>query len=218
MPPKSVGKTLALPGAGPPSLTLVDGIDLGRVYRDHAGQVARWAQRLLGPACEVEDVLHEVFLVAHRRWPEFRGDAHVTTWLYAITQKVVLDVRRKRRWRRWLGLGREQAGDIVATAPGPLRALEGRQATVLTYRLLDKLPEAERTALILFELEGLAGEEIAALTGEAIGTIWVRLHRARTRFRKLFVAHQREQEGIERRAELRAQERRQLGTRKADPR
>jgi RNA polymerase sigma-70 factor (ECF subfamily) len=195
MPPTSVGKTHALPGAGPPSpsLALVDPIDLGRVYRDHAGQVARWAQRLLGPTAEIEDVLHEVFLVAHRRCPDFRGDAQITTWLYAITQKVVLDVRRKRRWRRWLGLGREQAEAIVTNAPSPLRALEGRHAAALTYRLLDKLPEAERTALILFELEGLSGEEIAALTQEPVGTIWVRLHRARARFRKHFVAHERDE-------------------------
>jgi RNA polymerase sigma-70 factor (ECF subfamily) len=200
MPQPRVGKTLALPGAGPPPLALVDGVDLGRVYREHAGQVARWAQRLLGPRAEIEDVLHEVFLVAHRRWPEFRGDAQITTWLYAITQKVVWDVRRKHRWRRWLGLRPttdDVASGMTTDIPTPLRALEGRRAALLTYRLLDKLPEAERTALILFELEGLSGEEIAALTGEPIGTIWVRLHRARARFRKHFVAQERADERSE---------------------
>ena len=57
----------------------------------------------------------------------------------------------------------------------------------LTYQILETLPEAERSALILFELEGLTGEQIAAMTGDAVGAVWVRLHRARARFRKAFV-------------------------------
>ena len=56
----------------------------------------------------------------------------------------------------------------------------------MTYRLLDELPEDERTALILFEIEGLSGEQIASLTGHRVGTVWVRLHRARAHFRQSF--------------------------------
>ena len=59
--------------------------DLDAIYRAHAGTVARWAAKLAGPGNDVEDLVHEVFLVARRRLPEFRGDAKVTTWLYRIT-------------------------------------------------------------------------------------------------------------------------------------
>jgi RNA polymerase sigma-70 factor (ECF subfamily) len=196
MPPGIVGHTRPMPSDATPPFAAKGAIDLGRVYRDHAAQVAAWVQRLLGPSGDVEDILHEVFLVAQRRLPEFRGDAQLTTWLYAITQRVVLQVRRKRRWRRWLGLEPAPLDQPIADTPTPLRELERRRATLLTYRLLDKLPEAERTALIWFELEGLSGEDIAALTGEAPGTIWVRLHRARARFRKLFAAEERARERV----------------------
>jgi RNA polymerase sigma-70 factor (ECF subfamily) len=164
-------------------------LDLTQIYREHAAEVSRWAQRLGGPSVDVDDVLSEVFLVAHRRLPEFRGEAKITTWLYAITLNVVKDMRRRERWRRWLRFGRAQAEPAAGLTP--LQELEGRHAAALTYQLLDRLPEAERSALILFELEGLSGEQIAALTGEAVGTIWVRLHRARARFRKHFLAHER---------------------------
>jgi RNA polymerase sigma-70 factor (ECF subfamily) len=73
--------------------------------------------------------------------------------------------------------------------------VESRRATEVTYRLLDGLPEAERTVLILFELEGLSGEEIAGVTGDPVGTIWVRLHRARARFRKAYLAWEQRQRG-----------------------
>jgi RNA polymerase sigma-70 factor (ECF subfamily) len=169
-------------------------LDLGEIYRAYAADVSRWVRRLRGPHAEVDDVLHEVFLVAQRRLPEFRGDAKISTWLYAITVRVVQEHRRKERWLRWLRLNRLFA-DEPASAPTPLEAFESRRATEVTYRLLEALPEAERSALILFELEGLSGEEIAAVTGEPVGTIWVRLHRARARFRKAYLEWERRQGG-----------------------
>jgi RNA polymerase sigma-70 factor (ECF subfamily) len=166
-------------------------LDLGEIYRVYAADVSRWARRLRGPHAEVDDVLHEVFLVAHRRLAEFRGQARIGTWLYAITVRVVQEHRRKERWLRWLRLDRWWTGETPPPPPTPLEAFESRRATEVTYRLLDGLPEAERSALILFELEGLSGEEIAAVTGEPVGTIWVRLHRARARFRKAYLEWER---------------------------
>jgi RNA polymerase sigma-70 factor (ECF subfamily) len=180
----SVGRSSSLERRGAPLAAVARPTDLAQIYRDHAADVSRWAQRLLGPGGDVDDVLHEVFLVAHRRLGEFRGEARITTWLYAITVRVVQDRRRKERVRRWFRLSRRHED---ASAPStPLQVLEGRRAAELTYKILDTLPEADRSALILFELEGLTGEQIAAITGDALGTIWVRLHRARSRFRKAF--------------------------------
>ena len=160
-------------------------IDVGELYRTYAADVSRWARRLRGPQEDVEDVLHEVFVIAQRRLGGFRGDAQVSTWLYAVTVHVVQEQRRKARWRRWLRFGHDAPADRKAP-PTPLETLESRRAAEVVYRLLDRLPEGERTALILFELEGLSGDEIASVTGDAPGTIWVRLHRARARFRKLY--------------------------------
>jgi RNA polymerase sigma-70 factor (ECF subfamily) len=182
-PAASVAPALPWPAAAPrvPAAAL----DLGRLYRDHAASVSRWARRLLGPTGDPEDVVHEVFMVAQRRLREFRGEARPSTWLYAITVRVVQHQRRKGRWWRLL---RARPGPEPPPPSTPLESLESRRTAALTYRLLDALPEAERSALILFEIEGLSGEEIATLTGEPVGTIWVRLHRARARFRKAFDA------------------------------
>jgi RNA polymerase sigma-70 factor (ECF subfamily) len=167
-----------------------EALDLAGIYRAYAADVSRWARRLRGPQHEIDDVVHEVFLVVQRRLPEFRGEARIGTWLYAITVRVVQEHRRRERWRRWLRLDRVFEGESPAP-PTPLEAVEQRRATEITYRLLETLSEAERSALILFELEGLSGEEIAAVTGEPVGTIWVRLHRARGRFRAAYCAWQR---------------------------
>jgi RNA polymerase sigma-70 factor (ECF subfamily) len=161
------------------------------VYRAHAKTVARWAMRLWGPSGDFEDVVQDAFLVVRRRLPGFRGEAEITTWLYEITVRVVQDWRRRARWWSWV-TGRGQSpsrGQMQATfvptaemPKDPLALLEARERTRLLYRLLDELDEVHRTTFILFELDGLTGEQIASITDTRISTVWVRLSRARRKF------------------------------------
>jgi RNA polymerase sigma-70 factor (ECF subfamily) len=158
--------------------------DLDEVYRAHAARVARWVGHLGGPTADVDDLVHEIFLVADRRLPDFRGDAKVTTWLYRITERVVRGRRRNERIRRWLAQVRltDVQRALAPTQLTPIEELERQRDVETVYRILDRLPEKYREVLILFELEGASGEEIAALTGRKLATVWVHLHRARTRF------------------------------------
>jgi RNA polymerase sigma-70 factor (ECF subfamily) len=160
-------------------------LELGALYRAHAQAVARWAARLAGPALDVEDIVHEVFLVVRSQLPRFRPGARMTTWLYGITQNVVRHQRRKQRWRNWLsGSATDVAGDLEATGPTPLEELERQRALRNVYRILDGMSDKLRTVFILFEIERLSGEEVAELTGAKVATVWVQLHRARADFFK----------------------------------
>jgi RNA polymerase sigma-70 factor (ECF subfamily) len=64
----------------------------------------------------------------------------------------------------------------------PQAVLEARERTRLMYRVLDEIGEKNRAAFIMYEIEGLSGEQIAEVTGSSIGTVWVRLSRARRKF------------------------------------
>jgi RNA polymerase sigma-70 factor (ECF subfamily) len=154
------------------------------VYDAYAELVFGWAARLAGPTLDPEDLVHEVFLVVQQQLSKFRGDAKLTTWLYRITANVVLDRRRKERRRWWRN---RRAGDEAARAPAgptPLEELEQRREHELVYRVLDTMNEKHRTVLVLFELEGHSGEEIARLMGTRSETVWVWLNRARAQFRQ----------------------------------
>jgi RNA polymerase sigma-70 factor (ECF subfamily) len=170
---------------------------LAALYRAHAAAVARWASRLGGPTVDAEDVVHEVFMVAQRRLAEFRGDAKPTTWLYRITALTVRAHRRKARLRALLR--RDVAAERGRAGPGsfqltPVENLVERQRAELVYRALDALGEKYRSLFVLYELEGLSGEEIASLTGVKLATVWVRLHRARARFvERIKALHAREE-------------------------
>jgi RNA polymerase sigma factor, sigma-70 family len=159
---------------------LLDSLD--QLYETYEPSVERWVRRLAGPGADVEDLVHDVFLVALRRKNEFRGDAKISTWLFRITDLIV----RKRRFRRRLHglLGHVFRDDTTALAPSsptPLEELERRQQCALLYAALDRLPEKYRTPVIMFDIDGRPAQEVASLLGIKPNAVWVRVHRARAR-------------------------------------
>lgn len=76
--------------------------------------------------------------------------------------------------------------EIADERVSPLDALERRQATVLLYRFLDELDEKYRTAVVLFELEGVSCQEIATITGTSISNVWARVSRGREKLIQAF--------------------------------
>jgi RNA polymerase sigma factor (sigma-70 family) len=161
-----------VPEAAPEALT-VEGI-----YRAHLGDVTRWAARLGGPRVELEDAVQEVFTLVQRELPNYRGEARITTWLYRITENVVRHQRRRDRWRRWLR-GSNSENEPVSEDRSPAENVEQRQSRELVYLALDRMNERYRTAIILFEIEDLPGEEVAERMGMKLANLWVVLHRAR---------------------------------------
>ena len=161
-----------------------EGVDLDRVYREHAARVSIWVRRLSGTE-DVSDVVQEVFEVAQRKLSSFRGEAQLTTWLYAITVRVVSSRRRKARLRRLLFMQAKVELEPEASET-PADSLNRRQATRLVYTVLDDLSERDRTLLISFELERLEIAEIARILSLTENNAAVALHRARERFRSRF--------------------------------
>jgi len=154
-----------------------------RLCEEHLDFVYRAARRLAGPDAEVDDLVQEVFLVAHRRLADFEGRAQMTTWLYGIAVRVVAKDRRL----AWLkALRRRLSLDDAAHVPAPddtAAATHRREAERTVYGALDGMSEKRRTVLILYELEGLSGDEIAKTLGIPLKTVWTRLHYARRDFR-----------------------------------
>lgn len=180
--PARAGEPSGAPGASPRALTFAD------VYAAHAPTVGRWAARLGGPAADVEDITQEVFLVVNRRLGEFRPDARMSTWLFGITAKVAANERRRRKLRNWWFRLAPGAGDeTAASTDGPLEHLEKRERRVLFHHALDKLSERHRRALVLFELEEMSVDDVAAHLGLRPGNARVLLHRARAAFLKSMV-------------------------------
>jgi RNA polymerase sigma-70 factor (ECF subfamily) len=174
-------------------MCLHESLDLATLYRNHVRDVARWAARLAGPEFDLPDMVHEVFEIAQRRLPTFRHEAQPSTWLFAITEKVVRHRRRKDRIRHWLvGSANDVGKHMPAVSANQSEDLERRERIQGVYRVLDRLPERDREVLIMFELEDMSGEEIAALLDIKVSNVWLRLHRARERFMRVHEKMERE--------------------------
>lgn len=157
--------------------------DISELFRVHHAKVGRWAARMGGPGFDAQDAVQEVFMTAHRRLHDLTTEGKVLAWLFRTTRVVVRHQRRKRQWRLFLwGPLEETCEGVPSLQPTPHEELERRERVVGLYRILDELRDDHRTALILFELEGHSGDEIAELMGVGSSTVRVWLHRARADF------------------------------------
>lgn len=153
--------------------------------------VLKWIRALGVQDADCEDIAQEVFLVASRRLHAFDG-ANPAAWLYRITRRQVRDFRR-RRWIRSI-FTREHTDAIEAipdSGSGPAGMLERKQNERILFALLSKMNVDRRAAFVLFEVEGLTGEEIARVQGVPVNTVWKRLHVARKEFMALVARYQR---------------------------
>lgn len=160
--------TQTAPQAPPPELVAI--------YREHFQFVWRSARRLGAPEASVDDVVQDVFLVVARRLGEFRGDASLRTWLFAITQRVLREHRRK----KFRHLRRVEAARAEAPASPAVDPYARSDAARTLLRLLDRLDDDRRGVFVLAELEGLTAQEIADGLGLNVNTVYSRLRSART--------------------------------------
>jgi RNA polymerase sigma-70 factor (ECF subfamily) len=156
--------------------------DFRAVYEGQFDFVWRALRRLGVREPDVMDQAQRVFLTVHAKLPEFEGRSRLRTWLFAICQRVASDYRRSALIRREVST---DAGELdaygVLQHDAAALADAGRRRRV-AEAILDKLPEAQRVVFVLFELEELSGDEIAALLGISVGTVRSRLRLARELF------------------------------------
>lgn len=161
-------------------------MDFEEIYRAHYAFVWRTLRRMGVSASDVKDAGQKVFLIAHRRLPEFEGRSSLKTWLCGIALRVAADHRRSAHSRREVLVEEALLGE--SNEVGPLRQLERREQLEELDAILSQLPLEQRTVLVLFELEEMSGEEIARLLGVPEGTVRSRLRLARQAFSKLVAA------------------------------
>lgn len=150
------------------------------VYREHVRFVWRSVRRLGVEERDVEDVVQLVFEIVHRQLATFRGDAKVSTWLFAIVYRVVRDHRRSAYARK------VDLDDTIEAVSEPEQelAVERGEARALLDRLLETLDDDKRATFVLCELEGLAVKDVAELMGCPVKTTYARLEAARVKLER----------------------------------
>ena len=136
---------------------------LESLFRAHADDVCRIVSRLMGPGtpeADVDDLAQQAFIAMHRALPRFRGDSRVSTWVYGITTRVVLQHLRSRRRYQAMIDRFEAASQQTVYAPDVEETVAQREALHRIYGALLRMKPEQRVVFVLAEIEGLSAREI----------------------------------------------------------
>ena len=167
----------------PTDLDLVRGLHardpkaLARVYGDYHAAVYNLCARILGDREEAKDVTQDVFLKAFGRPPAASGDVRLRPWLFRVATNACFNLIRARRGGGPI--------EVEALAAGVDRYEQARTAALIESTLAG-MNERYRAALVLKDLHGLDGRELAEVLQVSRPTADVLVHRARAAFRRVF--------------------------------
>lgn len=159
------------------------------LVRRHQAHVERLLYHLAPDWSDRADLVQEVWIRAYRNIKRLQDPVKFRSWLSRIATNLFYDeLRRRKRHQPSISLDApRQTGDgemdwEVATGdPGPAEDLATQEFYDRLRQAIAELPEAFRTTIMLRELDGLAYEEIAEITGVSLGTVKSRIARARQR-------------------------------------
>ena len=153
------------------------------VYAQHYRFVWRVLRARGLPAAAVDDAVQDVFVVVHRRLPDFDGRNGIRTWLFRIASWVVAHERRRFRTTR----GHEPIEEVSISdaGPGPFEMAARSQAIRTLERILTRMDEEKRIVFVLMDVEEMKAHEVAELLSVNVNTVYSRLRLAREQLRRL---------------------------------
>lgn len=159
------------------------------LVRRHQTHVERILYHLASDWNDQADLVQEVWVRAYRHIKRLQDPSKFRSWLSRIATNLFYDeLRRRKRHQPTISLDAprqightEMEWDIACDGPGPSEDLATQEFYDRLKKAIADLPEVFRTTIILRELDGLAYEEIAEITGASLGTVKSRIARARAR-------------------------------------
>jgi RNA polymerase sigma-70 factor (ECF subfamily) len=147
------------------------------LYSQYRDPLFRFGYRLTGSAAVAEDLVHDCFVGLFRGGYE-RERSSIRTYLYATMRNLCR--------KHYRDSGREDldAESDPTVAAGALDALISGETSECVRRAVEALPLLQREALVLFEYEDLALDEISKIVAADVGAVKSRLYRAREALRK----------------------------------
>jgi len=158
-------------------------LDSAELFRRHAPFVARFILRMGVSRSDLDDLMQEVFLIAHRNGGYDPGPAKPTTYLANIAFRLVHTERRKRKVRSFVQADDDHVNQASGTTDPEQAALQ-RERLVRLDRALQSLDDDKRAVFVLAELQGESVVSIAAGLGIPTDTAHSRLRAARKLFRE----------------------------------
>ena len=159
-----------------------DAAALAALYRRHCTGVYRFVSRLAGvDANDLDDLVQATFIAVHQSAVRFAATSSVRTWIFGIASRIVgkhvrTEVRRRSKHAR--------AGELAVEPAKPDAVVAQRDALARISDALATLPHEQRSIFVLCVIEEVSGKEAASVLGIREGTLWRKLHEARSELRR----------------------------------
>ncbi len=157
------------------------------LFGKYHDRIYRYLLRMVHNPSEAEDLTQETFLRAHLHRDSLRDPNAVRGWLYRIATRVCLDHLRRRMSHVSIDSenGAQSVDSVPSESPSALEITERRESDACVQHCLDFLSDGYKAVVLLREVHSLTTAEIAELLGENVGTVKIRLHRARRKLQEI---------------------------------
>jgi len=152
----------------------------------HQQRVYAHCYRLVSNSAEAEDLCSETFLRAYQHLGSLRADPSIVHWLLRVANNLGISALRKRGTRPTVEL--DEAREVPSTSATPEEEMIARNRQDVVRQCLQEMPPKERTAVLMFYLDGKPLEEIAKVLGCGVAGAKSRVHRARHHLKALVTA------------------------------
>jgi len=172
---------------------------LETIFNLYSRRLYSVAQRILGDVADTQEVIQDVFWTAYRKATSFRGNSHLSTWLYRLTVNAALGKLRRGRHNKEVDYeeflpkfqkdGHHLVRPVVDWSDTLEESYAKRELQQFLKKALDQLKPVDKSAVVLSDLEGMSDKEIAATLGLTVLAVKTRLHRARLFLRGQLAVH-----------------------------
>ena len=159
------------------------------LFTRYSRKIFNTAYRILGEEASAEDALQETLLNIYRGIANFRGDSKVSTWISRITINVCFGMLRKGKNRQFVDIEDDSARKLPAemtSETDPHIYTSSKELQAMVNETFRRMPEKQRQAVRLHDMEGNTIQEIARITRCPAGTVKSRLFYGRQEFRDIF--------------------------------
>lgn len=145
----------------------------------HERFIYNLAFRMAGNSTDASDLTQEIFIHLHKKIAGFKGESAFTTWFYRLAINYSKDWLTKEARRAKSVALADVAEVLLDGGSAPSRIAEQNEAQRVVQSAIMGLPEDQRVAVILHDIQGYNYQEIAGILGTPVGTVKSRLARAR---------------------------------------
>ncbi|MBC7998917.1 MAG: sigma-70 family RNA polymerase sigma factor [Leptolyngbya sp.] len=182
-----------------------DATQFKSLVRRYQNRIYNAAFRILGSKDEAEEVTQDTFLRVHQGLDRFREQASFSSWIFRITHNLCVDLVRAKQRKAGLKVvsfdpqstqsedelydSANSVSQIADPMLSPAQLVDEVEQQEVIQKYLMELPENQRTAIVLHDIEGFQYQEIAEILGTSVGTVRSRIYYGRMKLRELLTPY-----------------------------